>query len=64
MLGNLYAQGQGVGQSYIKAKEYYEKACALEVANGCFNLGILYGKGQGMKQSYIKAKEYYEKACV
>ncbi len=63
-LGLLYKEGQGVGQSYIKAKEYSEKACALELAQGCNNLGVLYEKGQGTQQSYFKAKEYFEKACA
>ena len=61
-LGNLYAKGQGVRQSYTKAAELYKKSCE-GYAGGCFNLGVLYAKGQGVRQNFTKAKELFGKTC-
>jgi TPR repeat protein len=44
-LGRSYYNGQGVRQSYAKAKEYYGKACDLEIEDGCKNYSILNRKG-------------------
>ena len=40
-LGILYAKGQGVRQSYAKAKEYYGKACDDGNDDGCQNYAVL-----------------------
>ncbi|GAA8215063.1 hypothetical protein HpKG25_06910 [Helicobacter pylori] len=56
---------------YIQAKEYFEKACELNYAKGCVNLGSLY-QGEGLvigeknprlKERLKKAVQYYSKAC-
>ncbi len=56
---------------YIQAKEYFEKACELNYAKGCVNLGSLY-QGEGLvigeknprlKERLEKAVQYYSKAC-
>ncbi|GHR18871.1 hypothetical protein VN1249_01090 [Helicobacter pylori] len=56
---------------YIQAKEYFEKACELNYAKGCVNLGGLY-QGEGLvigeknprlKERLEKAVQYYSKAC-
>ena len=59
----MYAQGHGVEQNFVKAKELYEKACDLNNGTSFINLGILYEKGNGLAQNYTKAGELYQKAC-
>ena len=46
-----------------KANSYYEKACNLNNATGCSNLGFLYSQGKGVRQEHSKANSYFEKAC-
>jgi len=41
MLGIMYDKGEGVKQDYFKAKEYYGKACDLQLSIGCKNYAIL-----------------------
>lgn len=35
-------------KNYLKAKEYYEKACDMDYADGCLNLGMMYANGVGI----------------
>ncbi|OPA74397.1 hypothetical protein BFG05_07530 [Campylobacter pinnipediorum subsp. pinnipediorum] len=59
----LYYDGQGVKQSYTKAKEYYIKSCDFNDGLSCHNLGVLYQNGYGdVKRPHTKAKEYFSKA--
>jgi uncharacterized protein len=62
-LGNLYANGKGVGQDYAKAKGWYEKAAAKGDAVAMTSLGRLYASGQGVTQDYAMAVSWYEKAA-
>ncbi len=55
---------------YIQAKEYFEKACNLNYAKGCTELGGLYegenlviGENPRLKERLKKAVQYYSKAC-
>ncbi|WP_104706056.1 tetratricopeptide repeat protein [Helicobacter bizzozeronii] len=63
MLGDLYANGQGVRQDYQKAATYFQKAGELGVANAYTGLGLIYANGHGVKQDDKKAVEYYQKAA-
>ncbi len=55
----------------LEAKEYFEKACGLNYAKGCVNLGGLYQgenlvigeKSPRLKERLKKAVQYYSKAC-
>jgi len=62
-LGLLYANGQGVTQDYVRAREWYEKAAEKGFPSAMGNLGVLYHNGQGVAQDYGKAREWYEKAA-
>ena len=62
-LGLLYANGQGVTQDYVRAREWYEKAAEKGFPRAMFNLGLLYANGEGVTQDYAKAREWYEKAA-
>ena len=41
-IGDLYAQGYGVGQDKGKALDYYKKAAAAGDADACLHLGQMY----------------------
>jgi TPR repeat protein len=61
------ANGHGVAQDYIKAREWFEKAAAKDDAGAMAamaNLGVLYVNGRGVTQDYIKAREWFEKAAA
>ncbi|WP_367179176.1 tetratricopeptide repeat protein, partial [uncultured Campylobacter sp.] len=45
------------------ANKLFSKACDLEIAEGCNNLGYLYESGKGVKKDKSMAKKYYGKAC-
>ena len=63
-LARMYAQGDGVKQDYTKAREYLEKAAALNHVGAISNLGEMYFNGYGVKQDYTKARELFEKAAA
>ena len=63
-LGLLYANGQGVTQDYVRAREWYEKAAEKGFPSAMGNLGVLYHNDQGVAQDYAKAREWYEKAAA
>ena len=42
---------------------YYKKACNLNEASGCLELGYLYQNPYGREHDYYNANRYYEKAC-
>jgi TPR repeat protein len=62
-LGVLYAEGFGVTQDYVKAREWWEKAADKGDWDAMGNLGRLYANGWGVAQDYAKARELYEKAA-
>ncbi len=63
VLGAAYFKGTGVKQDYVKAVEFFQKACDLDEGSGCTNLGIAYEYGKGVRKSINKALKYYGKAC-
>ena len=63
MLGGMYGDGEGVEQSYQRAKELYEMSASQGHAMAQYTLGNMYYKGQGVDQNYEKAVEYYEAAA-
>ncbi|WP_434059340.1 tetratricopeptide repeat protein [Helicobacter pylori] len=50
-------------QDFSKARKYFEKACELNYAKGCGNLGWLYANGEGVEKNLKKAAQYFSKAC-
>ena len=62
-LGDLYRDGLGVEQDYLKARKYYGLALKQNSPTSYLRIGDLYKNGQGVKQNYLKAKKYYEDSC-
>ena len=63
MLGQNYAHGEGVEQSYQRAKELWELAANQGDAAAQNNLGILYANGHGVEQSFEAAREWWMKSA-
>jgi uncharacterized protein len=63
-LGLLYAEGRGVPQDYMMARQWWEKAAAQGFASAQYNLGLLYADGQGVPQDYMMARQWWEKAAA
>ena len=63
-LGRLYENGLGVPRDYDKAREWWEKAAALDNATAMNYLAWLYQSGPGVLRDFGKAREWYEKAAA
>ena len=50
-------------KNYSKAFEFAQKACDLNNAGGCYNLGQIYYFGYGVEKDFFKAVEFYQQAC-
>lgn len=54
-IGDLYAQGYGVGQDKGKALDYYKKAATAGDADACLHLGQMYEQGKDVKADPAQA---------
>ncbi len=48
---------------YIKAQNFFTKACDSGNALGCSEVATMYYNGEGIDRDYSKAKKFYGKAC-
>ena len=55
--------GEGGGQDYSHAAEWYLKAADQSHPLAQFNLGVMYAKGQGVPQDDVKAGLWIAKAA-
>ena len=62
-LGYKYECGNGVDQSYQRARELYELAATQGEASAQYNLGQMYQEGRDVDQSYKRAAGYFEAAA-
>lgn len=62
-VGSMYLQGDGVGQKYTKAREYFVMAANKGSADGMLGVGSLYRDGRGVGEDYEKAAEWFTKAA-
>jgi uncharacterized protein len=62
-LGRIYAEGDGVRQSYKKAFGWYHKAAAQDYALAKNKLGVMYERGLGVKRDYVKAYRWFTSAA-
>jgi TPR repeat protein len=61
--GQMNEYAHGVPKNEAAAGGFYEKACDLGWAAGCYNLAILSEKGHGVPQDRPKAAKLYGIAC-
>jgi len=62
-LGQLYANGQGVPQDYVQARQWYEKAAIQGDASAQLNLGVLYENGSGVPKDYQLALFWFRRSA-
>ena len=58
MGGNAYTS-----RDYVKAREYYDKACLAGKGTSCGNLGLLYHNALGGRKDFAKSFSLFKKAC-
>lgn len=60
-LGEIYANGIGVRQSFREVLQYHRRVCDLGLTLGCSKLGAQYVLGQGTQQSSCGAAKLLKK---
>ena len=63
LLGNMYANGQGVRQDDAEAVRWYRQAAAQGFAEAQYNLGVAYERGRGVRQDDAQAVQWYREAA-
>lgn len=63
LLGQMYADGDGVRKNIRKGVSLYDKACSGNDAFACNNLGSLYDRGNGVPMNKQRALDLFNKAC-
>ncbi len=62
--GRLYEFGHGVDKDPARAFRFYQQACALSSAVGCYNTAVLLEAGRGVARDPKRAGELYAKVCA
>lgn len=62
-LGEAYAAGRGVSQSYTEAVKCFRKAAEQGDSYGQQNLGSMYQKGYGVPQDFAEAVKWFQKSA-
>lgn len=63
-LGIMFANGEGVRQSYVEARKWYEKAAGQNYAEAQNELGLMYLLGgMGVPVDYAEAAKLFRKAA-
>ena len=62
-LGQLYANGEGVPQDYVQARQWYEKAALQGDASAQLHLGVLYENGNGVPKDYQLALFWFRRSA-
>ena len=61
ILGEMYAEGEGVAQDYAEAVKWYRKAAEQGNSYAQRTLALSYRKGRGVRKDPAKAIEWYRK---
>jgi uncharacterized protein len=64
MLGFMYANGQGVPQSYDLAADWYERSAQQGDSTGQYLLGLTYDKGFGVTADVVLAHKWLNLAAA
>jgi hypothetical protein len=62
--GESYYSGDGAPQDYRQAREWFERAAAMNHPGAQFRLGTMFNEGAGVTQNYVRAREWYERAAL
>jgi uncharacterized protein len=63
ILGLMYANGQGVAESYPEAMKWLQKAGEQGEAKAQFSVGVIYSKGLGMPKNDAEAFKWYRRSA-
>ena len=63
-LGLLYANGHGVPQDLVQARQWFEQAAAQGYARAQVYLGLMHVTGQGVPKDFIQAHKWYNLAAA
>ena len=63
VLAKHYYNGWGVRQDFVKALQYFNKACDLGNGNSCAGAGSQYYDGEGTKKDLNRAIKLLTKSC-
>jgi TPR repeat protein len=63
LLGELYANGEGVTRSAQLAQLFNARGCALGDGRSCGNVGVDHQLGFGADRSPARAARFYQRAC-
>lgn len=63
ILGLMYANGQGVPESYTEGLKWLQKAAEQGEAKAQFSVGVIYFKGLGMPANQAEAFKWYRRAA-
>jgi len=63
LLGEMYANGTDVTQSYPEAAKWWTKSAGGGYARAQYNLGVMYEHGQGVPKSDAQAAAWYSRAA-
>jgi hypothetical protein len=59
----MYANGQGVPESYTEGLKWLKKAAEQGEAKAQFSVGVIYFKGLGMPANHAEAFKWYRRAA-
>jgi TPR repeat protein len=62
--GQMNEFARGVSKDDAKAAHFYERACDLQWAPGCYNLAVMYERGTSVPADRKKAGDLYQFACT
>jgi TPR repeat protein len=63
IVGNRYANGEGVAQDFAEALKWYRRAADQGDDAAQFNLGAMYANGQGVAQDFAEALKWFRQAA-
>ena len=63
-LGDMYFQGKGGEQDYLKARKYFEQSAESGNADAQNNLGYMYTFGIGLKTDFYLARKWLAMASA
>jgi TPR repeat protein len=63
-LGTMYAFGDGVPQSKIIARGWYERAATQDHPRALFNLGLYHERGMGVPKDMARALAWYRRGAA
>lgn len=63
ILGLMYANGQGMPESYTEGLKWLQKAAEQGEAKAQFSVGVIYFKGYGMAANPAEAFKWYRRAA-